>query len=144
MFINLGLITFRFYYVRDQKPYFSSGFGDVSRPPPNPILFIFADTRTPNTNQENSWGMFDKYFCFFVNMGIMIWNLSKIRVQYFCFFSFFRNSEYLTRYQNLWRWGSENDEHWLNKIFKIWDLNFITIKNMTWEFANPTNFSIFK
>ena len=28
----------------------------------------------------------------------------------------------------MWRWGPENDEDWLNKIYKILDMNFRSIK----------------
>ena len=30
--------------------------------PSKPTLFIFGDTRTPNKNQENLWGIFGKYY----------------------------------------------------------------------------------
>ena len=41
--------------------------------------------------------------------------------------------EYLSVYQSLWWWGSENDKLWLNKISKIWDMNFISIKKHEME-----------
>ena len=36
-------------------------------------------------------------------------------------------------YHNLWRWGSGNNEDWLNKISKILDMNFISINNHEME-----------
>ena len=35
-----------------------------------------------------------------------------------------------------WRWGSTNDNDWLNKIYKSLDMIFISIKNMKWTICN--------
>ena len=47
-------------------------------------------------------------------------------------------------YQILWSWAPENDENWLNKISKIMDMNFISIRNMKWKFINPPNLFYFQ
>ena len=55
--------------------------------------------------------------------------------------SLFLKFVYLSFYNILWRWGSGNNDNCINEISKILDMNFISIKSMTWKFAN---FSIFK
>ena len=47
----------------------------------------------------------------------------------------FLNFEYLIVYQILWRWGPGNDEDWLNEIYNILDMNFMSTKNMKWKFG---------
>ena len=107
--------------------------GTCPTPPPKkkkPTLFIFGDTRTPTKKQEHP-GKFWKH--------IIVVNVGNI----FCFLSiciiFWKfeiwNFENLMFYQDWWRWGSKNDNIWLNKISKILDMNFVSIKKMEWKFG---------
>ena len=40
--------------------------------------------------------------------------------------------EYINFNYILWRWGSGNDQDWLNKVYRSLDMNFISIKT-TWN-----------
>ena len=118
--LQFGMIKSRSHYLRGPKlqiPWFL-GFW-THHQAPKPTLSIFGDTRTPKQNQETPWNMFDV----FVNLGInIVGNLERLCI--FCFWNF----EYLIICQKLWRWESEDDENWLNKISQILDMNFISIK----------------
>ena len=127
---NTDFILNRLHYFQSPKlqiPWFL-GFW-TRRQAPKPTLFIFGDTRTPKPKSRRFSGTFLKHiyiyiYIMFATMGIKNFEKRKF-MHHVCLFW---NFKYLMRYQILWIWAPGNDEDWLNKIYKILDMNFISIK----------------
>ena len=73
--LHFGLVTFRFHYGRDWKPLVFMISGSRTCPwLPNPIWFIFGDTRIPQSIQGNSIIIFE---------NIMFGNLTVLKIPKF-------------------------------------------------------------
>ena len=134
------------------------------------ISWFLNPSPSANTNiiylrrHQGTWNKSRKYGIFFantmlVNMGIFVFEqFESIFTVFRCLFSVRSllfvfpfscccclNFWHLMFYQTLWRWAPGNDQQMLNKISKIMDMNFISIKKKhEWKFGKSCKLFYFQ